>query len=301
MEEFNITDATKLILGKVEVWIEGFIKSLPNMMIAIVVIVGFYLLAKLAKRVATNVFPRISHNRAVNNLLENIVFLIVVLIGIFTALGILNLDKTVTSLLAGAGVLGLALGFAFQEIAANFIAGIFIAFRKPYSVGDIVEIDDYFGTVDNINMRVTYIRTPQGLSAIIPNKKMFTDPLINYTNTPDRRMDLSVGVSYGDDLREVKRITFECLKETAGRDKDKDIEIFFEEFGDSSINFVVRIWHKFKGQKDFLKVRDDAIIRIKEAYDKNDIMIPFPIRTLDFGIKGGEKLNEVLPQSEKQE
>lgn len=294
MEDFNITDATKLILGKVEVWIEGFIKSLPNMLMAILVVVGFYIAARLACRVARNVFPRISHNRAVNNLLENIIFLIVVLIGIFTALGILNLDKTVTSLLAGAGVLGLALGFAFQEIAANFIAGIFIAFRKPYSVGDIIEIDDYFGTVEAINMRVTYIRTPQGLSAIIPNKKMFTDPLVNYTDTPGRRMDLDVGVSYGDDLRKVKKITFDCLKDTSGRDKDKDIEIFYKEFGDSSINFVVRIWLKYRSQKDYLQVRDDAIIRIKEAYDQNDIMIPFPIRTLDFGIKGGEKLSEMI-------
>lgn len=298
IENINIGDATKLIFGKVEIWIEGFLKSLPNMLMAALVIIGFLLLAKLVRRIAGNLFPRISHNKAVNNLLENIIFLLVVLIGIFTALGILNLDKTVTSLLAGAGVLGLALGFAFQEIAANFIAGIFIAFRKPYSVGDIVEVEDYFGTVDSINMRVTNIKTPQGLVAIIPNKTMFTEPLINYTSTPQRRMDLSVGVSYGDDLREVKRITFECLKDTQGRDKNKDIEIFFKEFGDSSINFDVRIWHDFKSQKDFLKVRDDAIMRIKDAYDSNDIMIPFPIRTLDFGIKGGEKLTAMLSEKE---
>lgn len=261
---------------------------------AAVVVIGFILLAKLARNIASRVFPKISQNSAVNSLLANIIYIFVFIIGVFTALGILNLDKTVTSLLAGAGVLGLALGFAFQEIAANFIAGIFIAFRKPYSVGDIIKIDDFFGTVDTINMRVTYIKTPQGLMAIIPNKKMFTDPLINYTNTPDRRMDLSVGVSYGDDLREVKRITFECLKDCVGRDKEKDIEIFFKEFGDSSINFDVRIWHKFKAQKDFLRVRDDAVLRIKEAFDKNDITIPFPIRTLDFGIKGGETLSSMM-------
>lgn len=294
IEYLKIENATKLIFGKVEGWIETFITSLPNLLMAALVVIGFILLAKLAKNIAGKIFPKISQNTAVNSLLQNLAYIFVLLIGIFTALGILNLDKAVTSLLAGAGVLGLALGFAFQEIAANFIAGIFIAFRKPYSVGDLVEIEGYFGIVDSINMRVTNIITPQGIMAIIPNKTMFTEPLYNYTNTPERRMDLSVGVSYGDDLREVKKITFECLKETAGRDKQREIEIFFKEFGDSSINFEVRIWHEFHAQKDFLMVRDDAILRLKEAFDKNDITIPFPIRTLDFGIKGGEALSTMI-------
>lgn len=295
--DFDITNAAQLIMTKIESWIEAFIKILPNMIMATLVMMAFMLIARLCKNIADRVLPRISTNQAVNSLIKNIVYLFVLTLGLFTALGILNLEKTVTSLLAGAGVLGLALGFAFQEIAANFISGIFIAFRKPYSVGDIVEINGYFGTVDTINMRVTNIKTFQGIMAIIPNKTMFTEALYNYTSTPERRMDLSVGVSYGEDLREVKKVVFECLKETSGRDKTRNIEIFFKEFGDSSINFDVRIWHQFHHQKDFLNVRDDAIVRLKEAFDKNDITIPFPIRTLDFGAKGGENLKSMLSEA----
>ncbi len=234
-----------------------------------------------------NVISRFSDNEAVCRLIENLVHFFIVCIGLFMALGLMQLDKTVNSLIAGAGVIGLALGFAFQEITSNFIAGVFIAFRRPYTIGDIVEIDKYHGRVSNINMRTTHITTFQGVVAIIPNKTMFTEPFLNYTSTPEMRMDLKVGVSYGENLRRVKKITLNCLESIPGRDLSKAVELFFNEFDDSSINYDVRVWLMFKDQKDFLKVRDEAVIRIKEAYDANGITIPFPIRTLDFKNKSG--------------
>lgn len=105
-----------------------------------------------------------------------------------------------------------------------------------------------------------------------------------------------MGISYGEDLERVRDIAIEAVKNIPHINKEKDIDLAYLEFGDSSINFRIMIWVEFITQVEFLKSRSEAIIAIKKAFDKEDIMIPFPIRTLDFGIKGGEKLNEMLPQ-----
>ncbi len=213
------------------------------------------------------------------------------------ALTIVRLDGAVTSLLAGVGIVGLALGFAFQDIAANFISGVIIAVGQPFKVGDIVKTGDYFGTVTTITLRTTTIRTFQAIEVLVPNKNLLQDAVENYTNTRDRRVDLTVGVSYGDDLEKVKQLTLEAVKGLKSIVRPNDTTLVYTGFGDSSINFSVRFWAKSARQPDFLEAQSDAIMAIKQAYDDNDITIPFPIRTLDFGIKGGEKLSEMKLQS----
>jgi len=293
MENFNLNEAVNIVTGKLQEWLESLIAMLPNFVVAILVLIGFYLLAKLAKNLMGRILNRISDNRAVNRLFATITYFVVLGIGLFIALGILDLKQTVTSLLAGAGIIGLALGFAFQDIAANFVSGIFITFRKPFKIGDIIEVEGYLGKVTEINLRVSVITTFQGLEVMVPNKELFQNVVINYTNTQERRVDLGVGVSYGDDLRKVKKVTLEAVKGLSCLDKSKDVSLFYNGFGDSSINFNVRFYPKSASQIDYLTAQSEAIMSIKEAFDSNDITIPFPIRTLDFGIKGGEKLSEM--------
>lgn len=280
--KFDIDSALSLLSEKITVWYEIMVKSIPNILVAIIVFTIFLFLAKLVKNIVKKILPRITKNKAVINLLKSISYFIVLAIGTFTALEIMNLEKTVTSILAGAGVIGLALGFAFQEIASNFVSGILIAFREPYQSGDIVEINEYMGEVTGINLRTTSITTFQGLEVIIPNKDMFTKPFINYTTTPQRRLDIEVGVSYSDDLKDVVEITKNALKDITGRIKNKEIEVFFYEFGASSINLSARIWINYPGNQNYLIAQHEAIIKIKEEFDNNNITIPFPIRTLDF-------------------
>ena len=291
----DLTSATKLLSNKISDWYELLIKSIPNVIVALLVLIAFFVIATIINKVSDKIFKRVfSGNIAISNLMSSVLHIIVLLIGVFISLEILNLEKTVTSILAGAGVIGLALGFAFQEIASNFVSGIFIAFRKPYRLGDIVEINDYFGEVTKINLRTTSITTFKGLEAIIPNKTMFTEAFTNYTTTAKRRIFLDVGVSYGDDLDKVKKVTKEAIEKLDGLMDNSEVEIYFKEFGSSSINLVARFWINYNKNTDFWQQRSEAIMSIKKAYDANDIMIPFPIRTLDFGIKGGEKLNAML-------
>ena len=298
-DNFDLQGITSLLSEKLINWYEMAIKSIPNLVAALTAFVIFILIAKSVKKVSSRFLPRLTRNKAVTDLLRTIVYISILLVGAFISLEILNLEKTVTSILAGAGVIGLALGFAFQEIAANFVSGILIAFREPYKIGDIVEMKDFLGKVTNINLRTTSITNFQGLEVIVPNKYMFTEPFINYTTTPERRLDLEVGVSYGDDLRAVTDITKSALEKIEERIEDKDVEVYFKEFGGSSINLSARVWIKYPENQAYLKARHNAVINIKEAFDENDITIPFPIRTLDYDPKGGKELKNVLPISEE--
>lgn len=145
MNEISIqighAEALKLLSEKIILWYESIVSVIPNIVIALLTMIFFIFLAKLVRVLARKAFARTYYNVAVKELMLSIAHITVVLFGCFISLEILHLEKTVTSLLAGAGVIGLALGFAFQEIASNFVSGVFIAFRKPYELGDIVSIN----------------------------------------------------------------------------------------------------------------------------------------------------------------
>ena len=298
MESFNT--AINKILEKLTGWLEQLVIMLPNFVVAIIVFLIFYLVGKYVKKIIHKSISRVSQTSALVDLSINAGFFLFILTGLFIALSVLKLDTAVTSLLAGAGIVGLALGFAFQDIAANFVAGVLIAIRKPIVVNDVIKSNDHFGNVININLRSTIIRTPQGQHVYIPNKDLFSSPIINYSNEGIRRVDLDCGISYGENLEKVKQITLDAIKSIDYVLKDPETTLVFTEFGDSSINFSVRYWIKFHRQFDYREAVSDGIIKIKEAYNKNDIMIPFPIRTLDFGIKGGQKLDsQVIKLADK--
>lgn len=294
MDTAQINDAYSIISGKVETWLTGFIEMLPNLVVALLILIVFYVLGKIARKAVTNLLEKVSANKTITSLLETIISIAIIGIGVFIALSILQLDGAVTSLLAGAGIIGLALGFAFQDIASNFISGVILSIRHPFGINDIISTNDYYGTVIKLNLRNTILRTVTGQIVYIPNKSVFENPLENFTSTGERRVDLSCGVSYGDDLELAREVATEAVDKLENVQSDRGIEFYFDEFGDSSINFKIRFWVSFSKNPDYWSARSEAIIAIYKAFDQNDIMIPFPIRTLDFGVKGGEKLDGML-------
>ena len=290
----DLNEAVELLWGKLEGWGADIVLMLPNLFVALVLLIITFWVAGFVKRSLERVINRFSHSAALNNLILTLLYIGMLLVGFFFVLTVLNLDRVVISLLAGVGIIGLALGFAFQDIAANFISGVIIAVQKPFGVGDNIETNDYFGTIERISLRTIDIRQVTGELVKLPNKMVFENPLTNFSVYGTRRIDLEVGVSYAEDLEQVQQVVSEALQDVKNRVKTRDIEVMFDEFGDSSINLKARFWVTYSRQVDYVGAKSDAIIRIKKAFDANDILIPFPIRTLDFGIKGGEKLTEQL-------
>lgn len=289
----EISNTFEIILNKFESWYHGFVELLPNVVIAVLLLIVFWLIARLVRKLFYKVVVKASADPSVRDILAQIVYYSVWALGFFIILEVLHLDKAVTSLLAGVGVLGIALGFAFQNIAANFVSGIILTFRKPIRAGDVIEIQDVYGKYVRSNFRITVIETFQGQEVYIPNKDVLQTKITNYTILGHRRIDLFMGVSYGDDLDKVKQVTLDAVASVGGVRTDKGIIFDYNEFADFSINFYVRYWIDFPGEASIFDVRSGVIAAIKKAYDANGITIPFPIRTLDFGIKGGEKLSEM--------
>ncbi|MBC5994099.1 mechanosensitive ion channel family protein [Pontibacter cellulosilyticus] len=290
----DINNALELLLDKLQVWGNQVILLLPNIFVAIILLILTFYIARMIRNGLDNVISRFSHSNALNNLISTLLYLSLLLLGFFVVLWVLKLDKVVISLLAGVGILGLALGFAFQDIAANFISGVIIAVQKPFGVGDMIETNEYFGVIERITLRTVDIRKPTGELVKLPNKMVFENPVTNLSFHGTRRVDVEVGVSYAEDLERVQTIVIDALENVKNRVKNRDIEVMYDAFGDSSINFKARFWVSYSRQVDYVGAKSDAIIRIKKAFDANNIVIPFPIRTLDFAIKGGDRLSDEL-------
>ncbi|HEX7366810.1 MAG TPA: mechanosensitive ion channel family protein [Pelobium sp.] len=289
----DLNKVYELISNKLINWFEAFIKLLPNLAMATLVVVLGVFIAKFVRTFSLKMIRKVSHLETINRLFASFTYILVIGVTLFTALDILNLDKAVTTALAGAGILGLALAFAFQDIAANFMSGIFMSFRHPFNVGDLVKLGTYKGRIEAINLRDTALISLEGQKIIIPNKQVFQNPIENYSSTGIRRLDLKGRVSLNEDLEKVKEITIKAVEGLSQRDTNKEVEFFYDEFADSAITFDVRVWMVDPEQKKYLSARDAAIIAIRKAFDEAQIVIPFPIRTLDLKKQLGANLSDL--------
>lgn len=289
----QVQSALSKLKEKLLSWIDAVVLNLPNFLIAVLIVLVGWFLAKYAYKFIHKLVIRAGGNRNVSDLLSSIGRVIVVGLFLFIGLSVMGLSSAVASLLAGAGIAGLAIGFALQDPLANLFSGVMMSVKELYRKGDLVKTNDFFGTIDRISLRSTVIQTLDGQEVVIPNKDVLQNPLTNFTVNRSRRVDLPIGISYGDDLNNAAKIAVKAVEENVDCLKDKPVEVFWTEFGDSSINGVLRFWQSTTSQKDYLKGRSQAIVAIKAAFDREDIMIPFPIRTLDFGIRGGETLSQM--------
>lgn len=290
----KIDEIYKLLTEKLEGWIESGITVLPNIVVAIVIAIVFGLLAKAVGNVSGKIMRRTFESRQIAGLLTSIIKFIIIIAGIFIALDFIGLKGTVTSLLAGAGIVGLAIGFAFQDMTENFIAGIAMGIRKPFEIGDVIEAEGVFGNVREINLRNTLVETFYGQLEVIPNKILFRNILTNYSYLGHRRIEVPVGISYADDIEKAAACITEAMNEKDYVINKEETAVYAESFGDSSINLLLWFWIRYPGERSFMEVRHDAVTTVKNVLDDNDILIPFPIRTLDFNAKGGDKLNAML-------
>ncbi len=192
---------------------------------------------------------------------------------IIAALGQIGIQTT--SIIAVLGAAGLAVGFAMQSSLSNLAAGILLLVLQPYKVGDFIEGAGIAGTVEELGMFNTTLKTPDNRKIVVPNASMTTNNVINYSAKDIRRMDLVVGVSYGDDIDKVKRVLEEVLDSEERLLKDPPPKIGLIEMADSSINFVVRPWVP---TAEYWNVIYDLQENIKKRLDAEGITIPFPQR-----------------------
>ncbi|MUH35563.1 mechanosensitive ion channel family protein [Zobellia amurskyensis] len=281
--KFSIEDALSKLWDKLDGWLDAIILKLPNIVMAIFVMVLFYFIARgIRKLLQKFLLNRISQ-QSIQDIIARFAFLTVILIGFFVALGVLELDKVLTSILAGAGVVGLAIGLALQGTLSNTFGGLILSFMPKININDFIESDGIKGFVSEISLRNVVVRQPDNNYVVIPNSKFIDGSFKNYSLSERSRIVVDCGVGYESDLQQVEDLVIKIIGENFPQNNNEAVEFFFTEFGDSSINFMVRFWIDMKGAKQEHAARHEAVKLIKSHFDAKDINIPFPIRTLDFG------------------
>jgi len=192
---------------------------------------------------------------------------------VISVMGMVGIQMT--SFIAVLGAAGLAVGMALQGTLQNFAGGVIILLLKPYKIGDVIEASGYVGTVQEIQIFHTILTTADHRKVIIPNSPLATSSLINYTAMPERRIDFSFGIGYGDDIDKAKDILLKLANETEKIMQETPPVAMVESLGDSSVNLKLRIWVK---TENYWEIWFYIHEEVKKRFDKNGISIPFPQR-----------------------
>ncbi len=241
---FQTQTTTETITNSLDRYYNEFLSSLPRIALAIFIIVAGILIAQLI----TNIYKKRILQKASDPLmarfLAQAIKFTLISIAIMLGLKAAGLDGVATGLLTAVGGGAIVLGFAFQDIGKNFLAGIILAFNRPFDINDTIMIDTHFGKVRALNFRYTHIKTSDGRDIFIPNSDVLTKPVQNYTADGFFRNDFVVGIGYEDDISEVKEIIYNILDNHEGIVQDEEHKNFVieEELSASTINLKVFFW-----------------------------------------------------------
>ncbi len=276
---------------QLEGYATGFWKLLPQLVAAFVFLALAMIAIAVIKRVLPSVLRRARLRRA---LVAVIMMLVIVGLWLFAFLVTVTIAfPTITPgrALTALGVGGVAIGFAFKDVFENFLAGILLLIREPFSVEDYIECEGIEGQVEVITIRDTHIRQTDGQLVVAPNAMFFKNPVTVRTSGELRRTTIICGVAYGENVDEARDIIEEAVRSVDSvRNDVRDVQIFAQEFADSSINFEVTWWTGSR-PVDIRRSRDKVVAAVKAALDNSGVEIPFPYRTLTFkdplALRGG--------------
>lgn len=246
---------------------------LRNIVVFSIVLASGYLISRALRRTValaiknSKLKPSPLFQHFAVNAVEKVTFFIALII----ALGHLGVDTS--ALIAGLGVSGLVLGFALKDTLSNFASGMLILLYRPFDVGHLVEIGGMQGTVRDLTLVSTILRTSDNKQVLIPNSKVWGNPLTNFSATGQRRIQLKVGISYEADIDEATELLLKILRQNIGILADPAPQILVDDLGDSSVDLVVRGWVK---TKDYSRTRSQLLRGIKYGLDEAGVEIPYP-------------------------
>lgn len=263
-------------------WVDSLVINLPNIIVAFLVFFIAVLIAKYLNKLLQKLLARTSLQQSMRRVLGRLIIFLIVGMALFLILGILNLNKALNTILAGAGVLGLAVGLALQGALANTYSGIVLSYVKNIKNGDWIKTNGFEGEILDVDFRAITLRQKDNNLVYIPNKLVIENAITNFSSTPKSRVILTNGVSYDSNLESVKEETIKLIINNFEVPKNEDDVLFlYRNFSDSSITYEIRFWINSFSALEVAKAKSKAIMLIKKAYDKKGIVIPFPITTLE--------------------
>jgi small conductance mechanosensitive channel len=262
------------------IW-KDFIEHMPYLIAGVLVLFLTWGVASLFSKLGNRLFQSKKIRSSFKELIIRLITIAIWIGGLLLAAMIWFPGLTPTKALGGLGIVSIAIGFAFQDMFANFFAGILLLWRFPFENGDFIECQGITGKVESVNVRMTEIRLTTGELVLVPNSTLFKNPVNVLTNKPFRRITVITGVAYGENISESVAVIQKAVNGCSTVEPSKPVEIFPQAFGESSIDIEVTWW---TGNKpvDIRRSRGEVVTAVKNALDEAGIEIPFPYRTLTF-------------------
>ncbi|ACK69122.1 MscS Mechanosensitive ion channel [Gloeothece citriformis PCC 7424] len=267
---------------KVQTMINDFIALLPNIGLGVIVFFIFFFVGRWTRRIVRRVTRNRRNARNLGLVLGRLAQGTMVLLGLFIALSIVVPSIKAGDLVQLLGISGVAIGFAFRDILQNFLAGILILLTEPFQIGDQIVFKGFEGTVENIETRATTIRTYDGRRIVIPNSELFTNSVTVNTAFEHRRLEYDVGIGYGDDIDEAKRLILQAIRETPHILTDPAPDVLVVQLADSTVNIRARWWVQPPSRANVLDLQDQVLTNIKNKLTVHGIDLPFPTQQILF-------------------
>lgn len=259
----------------------GFVERIPYFVASIIVILIFWFLSIVFKKVVYKLLGSRSRHQNLVKVFQRVGGALIIFIGFMIAMVIAVPGFTPAKLIGALGIGSVAIGFAFKDIFQNLLSGILLLISEPFRIGDQIVSGDYEGTVEDIKIRATTIKTYDGRQVVIPNSDLYTSALTVNTAYKQRRLQVAVGIGYEDDIEAAKAEILQALDKVESVSKKAQPSVIATGFGDSTIDLMVRWFIEDGTQANKVTSIHQVIVEIKSALDTAGVNIPFPIRTID--------------------
>ncbi len=277
MEDLNVVDS----INGAGTWLVRNQELLLSYAVNIVAAIAIVIIGMIVARIVSNTVNRLMVSRKIDatvaDFLSALVRYGIIAFTLIAALGRVGVQTA--SVIAVLGAAGLAVGLALQGSLSNLAAGVLLVMFRPFRAGEYVDLGGVAGTVLNVQIFSTTMRTVDGKIVVIPNGKIIAGNIINFSREPVRRNEFIIGVAYDSDIDQVKKILTDIIQSDERILKDREMTVRLNELGASSINFVVRVW---SNSSDLQSVYWDVLERIKREFDANGISFPYPQRDVNF-------------------
>ncbi|MDE9613508.1 small-conductance mechanosensitive channel MscS [Citrobacter portucalensis] len=277
MEDLNVVDS----INGAGTWLVRNQELLLSYAVNIVAAIAIVIIGMIVARIVSNTVNRLMVARKIDatvaDFLSALVRYGIIAFTLIAALGRVGVQTA--SVIAVLGAAGLAVGLALQGSLSNLAAGVLLVMFRPLRAGEYVDLGGVAGTVLNVQIFSTTMRTVDGKIVVIPNGKIIAGNIINFSREPVRRNEFIIGVAYDSDIDQVKKILTDIIQSDERILKDREMTVRLNELGASSINFVVRVW---SNSSDLQSVYWDVLERIKREFDANGISFPYPQMDVNF-------------------
>jgi Small-conductance mechanosensitive channel len=254
-------------------YLEDFWMLLPKMAVAIIILIVTFMIARGLKNVVQKRAEKRLDDPLLAKFFATLSKWIVIILGIAIAMHVVALGGIARGIFATAGLSGIVLGFAFRDIGENFLAGVLLAFNRPFSIGDSVEINDIKGIIKTLDLRNTHIRSFDGKDIYVPNAMIVKSPLLNSTRDGLLRFDFAVGVDYSNDIHRARELILKTLTGKPGVLKDPGPLVMVEELADNRVNLRVYYWvNIFEYKESTVELKND--IRHNQRRDRTTSICP---------------------------